>query len=105
MKRNKACAEDSIAVEMFTDSGDDMIDVITDVFCRLLNGDAKPHAEWRISKIVVLFKKGDAALPKNDRPIAIIPVLCKLYSSVLLRRIRALLEAPRTPEEMGFRKG
>eukprot|EP00959_Pyramimonas_sp_CCMP1952_P387191 8114655-Pyramimonas_sp.AAC.1 len=105
MKRNKACAEDGIIVEMLKDSGSDMVDVITDVFCKLLNGDAKSPAEWRTSKIVVLFKKGDAALPNNYRPRAIIPVLCKLYSSVLLRRINSLLEAARAPEDMGFQKG
>ena len=43
-------------------------------------------------------------MPKNYRPIAILPVLCKIYSKLLLQLISGALEACRTPEEMGFRK-
>ena len=44
-------------------------------------------------------------MPKNYWPIPIIPLLSKLYSSVLLGRIATILETAKTPEEMGFRKG
>ena len=56
------------------------------------------------AKVIVLFKKEDQSRPQNYRPIAISPVLCKLYSGVLLRRIQDKPEQVRTPEEMGFRK-
>ena len=68
MKKNKASAEDGVVAEMLKDSGSDMIDVITDVFCRLLNGDAKSPAEWRTSKILVLFKKGAQHSRKTTVP-------------------------------------
>ena len=105
LKRRKACAEDGLVAEMLKDGGRDMIDAISDVFADLLNGETRAPESWNISKIVVLFKKGDATLPKNYRPIAIIPVLSKLYSSVLLRRMEHVLDNVKTPEEMGFRKG
>jgi hypothetical protein len=50
-----------------------------------------------------LYKKGDATLPKNYRPIAILPVLCKLFSGVLLGRIGPILESLQDPEQGGFR--
>ena len=60
-------------------------------------------ATWSVSRLVVLFKKGDATLPKNYRPIAIIPVLSKLFSGVLLNRIGPLLDSLLDPEQGGFR--
>jgi hypothetical protein len=42
-------------------------------------------------------------LPKNYRPIAIIPVLCKLFSMILLKRVGKLLDDAQDPEQAGFR--
>ena len=53
----------------------------------------------------VLFKKGDADLPKNYRPISIIPVLAKLFSTLLYSRIQDLVEKRLAEEQFGFRKG
>lgn len=43
-------------------------------------------------------------MPGNYRPIAIIPVLCKLYSRVVLGSMAEKIESLRTPEEIGFRR-
>ena len=61
--------------------------------------------EWRRSKMVVLFKKGDPTMSKYYRPIAIIPVLAKLYSSSVLSRVRANIDQALPCEQAGFRKG
>ena len=53
--------------------------------------------------MVVLFKKGDAIPPENYSPIVIIPVLCKLFSTVLLGRVGRLLDSLQDPEQGGFR--
>ena len=62
----------------------------TDVLCAaalfftdVLNGSAVSPETWKTTKMKVLFKKGDAELPKNYRPISIIPVLAKLFSTLL----------------------
>ena len=51
------------------------------------------------------LKKGDAELPKNYRPISIIPVLAKLFSTILYIRIQDLVENRLAEEQFGFRKG
>ena len=58
---------------------------------------------WTLTRLVVLYKKGDATLPNNYRPIAIIPVLCKLFSGVLLARVGSLLDSLQGCEQGGFR--
>ena len=105
MKKNKACAEDRLVIEMLQTQCDDLLEAMALVFTDLLSGVAAPPAAWRTTKMVMLFKKGDSALPKNYRPIAVLLVLAKCYSGVLLRRVRQNLEEKRTPEEIGFRKG
>ena len=52
-----------------------LLDKIAAVFFDLLQGASKVPESWFVSKLVILFKKGDTKLPKNYRPIAIIPVL------------------------------
>ena len=42
-------------------------------------------------------------MPKNYRPIAIIPVMCKVFAGGLLNRMSDIVGASRTEEEMGFR--
>ena len=46
---------------------------------------------WCISELVVLFKKGDAESANSYRPIALIPVLNKLFCTILLARIKKKL--------------
>ena len=104
MKKNKTCAEDGLVAEMLQTGNEGLLNAISMVFTDLLAHKSPIPTSWRNSKLIVLFKKGDVKLPSNYRPIAILPVLCKLYSKVLLKRISGTLENLRTPEEIGFRK-
>ena len=54
----------------------------------LLGGASPTPKSWGMNRIVVLFKKGDAAEPCNHRPMSILPVLYKAFSGVLLGRVR-----------------
>ncbi len=51
------------------------------------------------------FQKGDRALPKHYRPIAIIPVSAKLYSMLILSRIKQQIDQALPMEQAGFRRG
>ena len=65
LKRKRACADDGLVAEMLKDGGTAMVDAISDVFAGLLNGEARAPESWNVSKIVVLFKKGEVTLPKK----------------------------------------
>ena len=45
--------------------------------------------DWRIATVVLLFKKGDAALPSNYRPISLLPVGYKVLAWMLQKRLQA----------------
>ena len=62
------------------------------MFSDILSGTAEPPASWSTSKLRIIFKKGDMQLPQNYRPISIIPVLAKLFSTILYGRLEALVD-------------
>jgi len=61
--------------------------------------------EWLSCDMIMLFKKGSDSLPENYRGIAIIRILQKLYSRVLLNRLVPELDQYLRNSQNGFRKG
>ena len=60
--------------------------------------------EWHIAKVVLLFKKGDAGLPENYRPISLLTVGCKVLAWILQKRIQqGGAEERIRPTQFGFR--
>jgi hypothetical protein len=53
----------------------------------------------------VLLKKGDPQLPENYRPIAIVPILYKLFSRIIGARIKDILLEAQAVDQAGFRPG
>ena len=60
---------------------------------------------WKNTKLKLISKKSYPELPKNCRPISIIPVLAKLYSIILYNRVRVLVNSQLADEQFAFRKG
>eukprot|EP00959_Pyramimonas_sp_CCMP1952_P044114 922089-Pyramimonas_sp.AAC.1 len=82
-----------------------LVKTISSFFTDILQGSLLPPAEWRRMKFRVIFKKGDPAMPQNYRPIAILPVMAKLFSTVLYNRIATYIDARLGREQFGFRPG
>jgi len=74
-------------------------------FTELLSNRLEFPTTWKTAKLSVIFKNGDTENPKNYRPITIIPVLAKLFSTILYQRIQHQIEECLTEEQYGFRKG
>ena len=77
-----------------------LLELFNAVFCR----GAPTPADWHQNTFKVLFKSGDRAEPKNYRPICVLPVLYKLFSIVLYRRLQPTLERELSRDQAGFRK-
>ena len=86
MAPGKTCSEDGIVAEMFYQLDEDILDEIALSFkYRLLNHKSGQAEEaWRVQCLNLVKKKPQAMYIKDFRPIAIIPVLQKLYSKMLL---------------------
>ena len=59
---------------------------------------------WRTANFVMLSKSGDLSDPSNWRPIAILPILYKLFSRLLYHRLHPILEPQQCDVQFGFRR-
>eukprot|EP00973_Karenia_brevis_P050366 6990483-Karenia_brevis.AAC.1 len=81
-----------------------VVEVLLDLFNEVLSSRSPPQ-KWKESVISVIHKSGDERLPKNYRPITIIPVLYKLFARLLYRRLLPILDKAQCEDQAGFRKG
>lgn len=62
-----------------------------------------PPATWREAKLVVIFKKGE--LPKNYRPIAILPIMYKLFSRMVCACLTPYIIGCQDVDQAAYRQG
>ena len=82
MINGKAPDAAGIVAEMLKTGGERLQEALADIFNDVLLEGAKPPAEWKHTSIKVLFKKGGPQLPGNYQPIAILPIIYKVFSRV-----------------------
>ena len=88
MKAGKARDKSGIVAEMLKVDCASLHAMLLDLFNDVLKSNKAPPADWSKSRLIVILKKGDAKLPSNYRPIAILPILYKLFSRMLCARIQ-----------------
>jgi len=71
-------------------------------FCNQTLSGHRP-AEWGLSGIVPIPKKGNLTLPDNYRGISLTQVAAKVYSRLLLNRLRPVIDKILRPNQNGFR--
>jgi len=102
MANNKAPGHDGIVAEMLKLAGAPVLRRLTDLFNKVLDTCTIPDG-WRKGTIVSVFKAGDSTDPNNYRGITLLPVVDKLFTSLLASRIAEA--APCHFNQFGFCKG
>ena len=105
MKEGKAQDQVGIIAEMLKDGSDHLLELILDVFNDILMLRGMPPNAWKQTKLTVIFKKGDPELPKNYRPIAILPILYKLFSRMFCNRLVDYVMRHQSVDQAAYRKG
>lgn len=64
-------------------------------------------AEWKIAKIIPVYKSGNTSFPSNYRPISLTCTCCKILEHIILKSIAQFVEANNIlhPYQHGFRTG
>ncbi len=104
LKTGKASATDMMTNEILKSLDTLHIEFLTNLFNICLNYSVYP---WNESIISPLLKKGDASNPDNYRAIAMSSVIGKLFSTILLERLKLFRKEsyPDSPNQLGFTKG
>ena len=105
MAKKKSLDYHGVVAEMLQNARDGFLELIANIFGDILCRAAPPPESWKQARLKVLLKKGDAKLPDNYRPITILPILYKLFSHIVCKRITPILEESQSRDQAGFRSG
>ena len=107
LKVNKSSGPDGIVPEYFkalaaTAEGLHLISEL----CRLCWKNQALPSTWLVSRVTLIFKKGDPAFCDNYRPITLLSIGCKNLASIVLARLKnAGAEARIWLTQFGFKSG
>ena len=103
LKSNRCADTAGIRAEMLKKGGKHLLETLLELYNVILSGSMELPASWKHSVISVIHKSGDVTQPQNYRPISIIPMLYKLFSKLLYRRLYPILDAAQSRDQAGFR--
>ena len=59
----------------------------------------------KLAHVTPVFKKEDASLLKNYRPVSVLPVVSKIYERIMQKQILEYIDKHLSPHLCGYRKG
>ncbi|KAL6739282.1 hypothetical protein Aduo_012753 [Ancylostoma duodenale] len=104
IKNRTAPGPDRIRPEHLKNLPPVLITTLARLFTRYLS-ECKVPNQWKTSRTVLLYKKGDPQDIGNYRPICLLSVIYKLFTRMILNRIERTLDEGQPCEQAGFRKG
>jgi hypothetical protein len=102
MRNRKSADTANIVVEMIKNAGHAFHSVLLGMYNQILLDGCVP-AKWHITVFRMLPKSGNLNEVSNWRPIAILPILYKIFSRLLYGRLLPILEASQSNDQFGFR--
>ena len=104
MKSSKSCGIDTIDSSIIKLVKKELIPVITHLVNLSIKYKVFPK-QWKQAKVVPLHKKDDVLLPKNYRPVALLPIVSKILERAVFVQVIDYLETNWLlhPSHHGFR--
>ena len=104
IKLGRAAAYDDLAPEMIKWGGQEMINILWDLFKKIWKEERIPK-EWEYNIIIPIHKKGETSNCDNYRAICLSLVVLKIYTRILERKLREEVEEDFEEVEGAFRPG
>ena len=103
LKKGKARDSSGVRAEQLKICSDDTKEQIRTIFNEITQREDFTPKSWRRIRIQVIHTKGDREDPGNYRPICGLPILYKLFATVLYARLASSLQKIQPPDQAGFR--
>ena len=101
---SKACIENDIPAKLLIGTNDIISGYLSDIYNDSKNSENYPPS-LKTADVTPLYKEKERTLPKNYRPVSILPILSKLYETNMNEQIFAYFEKYLSPYIFGYRKG
>ena len=104
LKPKKAAGMDNIPSKLVKDCASEISNPLTYIINLSLETSTIP-SEWKLAKVIPLFKSGKSSEVDNYRPISILPILSKVQEKIVHRQLMNRLEANKLlfNKQFGFR--
>ena len=102
MKKRRSADTSGIVVELIQHAGTPFHQKILDSYNGILSSGLVP-SDWHFTVFSLLPKSGNLEDALSWRPIAILPVLYKIFARLLYQRIHPILEKEQSDDQFGFR--
>ena len=103
MDVGKAPGKDGVTAEILKIGGHQLWKELAERFSRYLELKRIPRV-WKVSKTILLHKKGEKEDLKNYRPICLLSQIYKVFTKIITKRITSVLDEQQPREQAGFRK-
>jgi hypothetical protein len=106
LKNSKSTGTDDIDTKIIKLVAGDILPAVTHIVNLSIREKEFPNL-WKLSKVVPLLKKGDPLVPKNYRPVALLPILSKILEKAVFMQIVDYLDSNHLlhPNHHGCRSG
>ena len=101
---NKAMGHDRIPPYLLKNFAPPLLEPITLLFNQCLVNMRIP-IDWKIHKICPIYKSGDKTNISNYRPISLLPILSKVFESIMYNKIIDFIHPRISKLQYGFTKG
>ena len=103
LKKGKAKDSSGVRAEQLKICSEETKEKIRNIFNDIAQQKDFTPKSWRKIRIQVIHKKGSREDPGNYRPICGLPILYKLFATVLYARLAPGLHKVQPPDQAGFR--
>jgi hypothetical protein len=104
LKTDKTPGPDRIENNTLKQLSEALIKPLTTVFNTIVKTGISP-AEWNVSEMIILHKKGSRDRIENYRPLSLSDNLNKMFMKILRNRMYCHLDNNQSQSQAGFRKG
>ena len=105
LSSNKATGIDKISCKIIKLAAPVISDSLTLIFNRAIALSAFPD-EWKVARVIRLYKSGQRNIPGNYRPISVLPAISKIMERILYNQLYSYLTKFEllSDSQFGFRK-
>lgn len=102
IKPGKSPGPDQISNDMLRTGKEQIAPILSEIFTDVLNSGEIP-SQWKVSSIILLFKKGSRENMGNYRPITLSSCVYRIFARILRDRISPIINEKQPEEQAGFR--